>query len=205
MAPIRTSLQISPTPLSGKGRQVAERRHLVLSMQPVQIMVEDQENPPCLGKGETCDDRRRPATVVLAGVEDDAAPVETCNADAGAVAARQPSCVAAGIKRQSVQRAQRCRHRKRDLCAGTQPGVARDSILDYQAMVRADAEMPAEVFEMRCGTFAFRSLDHGFLATRQPDRCLRLTQRQSDTAETPARNTVRVEKAEMQAGTAPLL
>ncbi|WP_366512578.1 hypothetical protein, partial [Mesorhizobium sp.] len=73
-------------------------------MQSMPAMVEDQEDAPLFRERQSRHDRRRPAAVVLAGIDDDATAFETGDADAGSAAAIEQGRIAADIERQFVER-----------------------------------------------------------------------------------------------------
>ena len=154
--------QHPPADLAAAGcrerRQRTKCRDLGIAMQSMPAMVEDQDDAPLFRKRQSRHDRRRPAAVVLAGVDDDATAFEAGDADAGSSAAIEQGRIAADIERQSVERAQRRGDGKGDLRAGAQTGMARDRLLDHQTVLTANAEMAAERRQMLAGALGSRRL-----------------------------------------------
>jgi hypothetical protein len=127
--------------IGGEFGHVLEGRVLFCAVDAPSAGIDDDQHPPSFGKGKLADHRRnelRPA----AAIDDQPAPVEKCNADAGPRAAAQADGVGLVIERQAVQAAHRRRRGQRHLRAGPEADVERDRLDRCPAPIRASVERP---------------------------------------------------------------
>jgi 4a-hydroxytetrahydrobiopterin dehydratase len=191
-----------PAEVSGrrfvKGRKFGERSALVRAMHSLSAWIKNNQHTPTLRKRHAADNRRGGGRRSPSAIDNKTAPMEQADADAGACTAAESDRIASNVERHSMQATQSGRHRKCDLCAGTETRMGRYDLLDCDRMGATKTEKALHDNDMMSHPISLGTRD--LCARRCSDRDLGpwTADGEADAAEGAAQPSVEIQKAEMQ-------
>jgi hypothetical protein len=180
-----------------KWRKFGERSILVGAMHALPARIKNNQHTPAIRKRHVADNRRSGGRRSPSAIDYQTAPIKQANADAGARTAAESDRITTNVERHSVQPTQSGRHRKCDLCAGTEARVRRYNLLDCDGMGARNSERALHGDDMMSHPIAFGTRD--LRARRRSDRDLGpwATDGEADATKGAAQPPVEIQKAEM--------
>src|SRR5271169_4917477 len=119
------------------------------------LRIENRKNAPLIRKRQVADDRCRRWFMTAAAVDDQPPARKKSNADARAISAPQMQRIAFDIEGPIMEPAQAGGYCKRELRAGTEPGMGRNDLRNVHSMPAVERQQLLHRLQVLPHTIAF--------------------------------------------------
>ena len=184
------------------GRKFRQRREgfsLFLAMRTLSGWVEDEQNAPFLGERQPADGWSRRAIFRPASVERKTPSQKQTCSKAGPRRSVEADDVRRGVGIETVQASEGGGHPKRELRAGTEPGMRGNRLGDRDFVAGRNGQGTRQYVEITKCALRLRPRGDVGCATAELKLCGRFVERQADPAEAPAKPAMKIEKPQVQA------